>query len=248
MGILNDEHYQIIYSDTPGILEPKYALHKAMMNFVKVSLEDADLVMVLVEPEDADELIQQRVAHLKAPLLLVINKIDLVEAGKREAVVHAWKERIPFAKEVIAVSAHTGENTEGLTEMITSLLPEHPPYFPVGDEVSDRPLRFFISEIIREKIFLNYKDEVPYSTEVMITSFKEADDIIRISAEIFCERDSQKAILIGKQGTAIKQLGIDARRDIELFLDKKVFLETRVKVAANWRKVEGKLKGFGYTG
>lgn len=246
MGILNGDDYQIVYSDTPGILEPKYSLHEAMMNYVKVSLEDADVVLLVVDVQErGDELLLSRFSKMKTPIVLLVNKIDLVKEADTEASVKFWKQQLPNVNEVIPVSAVTGVNLDRIVDAVKALLPEHPAYFP-KDEFTDRSERFFASEIIREKIFLNYTEEVPYSTEVGITSFKDDEDILRISAEIYVERDSQKGIIIGKGGSALKKVGTEARRDLEAFFGKKVFLETRVKVADNWRKEKNRLKQFGY--
>lgn len=247
MGILNGANYQIVYSDTPGVLEPKYALHQAMMNYVKVSLEDADLILLVAEWNEAPgpEVIR-RLGKVQTPVLLLMNKID--QAGNKQDTSSLWKEAVPAIKKVIRVSAKTGENTEHLLDEVLTLLPEHPAYFPTdNDEFSDRTERFFSSEIIREKIFLNYSEEVPYSTAVVITSFKEEDDIIRIAAEIYVERDSQKGILIGKKGAALKKTGTEARLELESFFGKKVFLETHIRVAGNWRTMMDKIKQLGYT-
>ncbi|HEY8513087.1 MAG TPA: GTPase Era [Cyclobacteriaceae bacterium] len=247
MGIINGDGYQIVYSDTPGILEPKYALHEAMMRYVKVSLEDADLVLLLVEPEekfDADT--YGRFGRLSVPVIVVINKADTGRGSQIADKMAYWKEQLPNAAAVLAISALTGENLSELLDTVVAHLPEHPPYFP-EDELTDRPERFFAAELLREQIFLHYEQEVPYSTEVAISDFKEDDDIIRIRAEIYVERDSQKGILIGKGGSALKKVGIEARKRMEDFFQKKVFLETTVKVAKNWRREKERLKRFGYT-
>lgn len=246
MGILNGENYQIVYSDTPGILEPKYSLHEAMMSYVKVSLEDADLILLVVALEDKyEEELFNRFLKIKTPILLVINKIDLAKGSQVEDKVTYWKHLLPNIKEVLTVSAKTGDQVDLLLPKILEAMPIHPPYFP-QDEFTDRSERFFASEIVREKIFLNYEQEIPYSTEVAITSFKEETDIIRISATIYVERDSQKGIIIGKGASSIKKVGVDARKDMETFFGKKIFLETHVKVADNWRKQSQKLRQFGY--
>jgi len=246
MGIVNGENYQIVYSDTPGILEPKYSLHDAMMSYVKVSLEDADLILLVVALEDKYEPeLFDRFLKITTPILLVINKIDLAKGSQVEDKVTYWKKQLQNIKEVVTVSAKTGEHVDSLFPKLLDFMPVHPPYFP-QDEYTDRSERFFASEIVREKIFLNYEQEIPYSTEVSINSFKEEADIIRISATIYVERDSQKGIIIGKAASAIKKVGIEARKDMETFFGKKVFLETHVKVADNWRKHAFKLKQFGY--
>jgi len=246
MGILNSEQYQIVYSDTPGILEPKYALHEAMMSYVKVSLDDADLILLVVELEEKyDALLFERFKRINTPILLVLNKIDKAKGTQVHDKIQHWKEHLPNLHMTMAVSARSGENTQQLLNTIIEMMPEHPAFFP-RDEFTNRSERFFASEIIREKIFLNYEQEVPYSTEVAITEFKEEEAIIRMRAEIFVERDSQKGIIIGKAGSALKKLGTDARKDLEAFFQKKIFLETHVKVADNWRKQQNKLRQFGY--
>ncbi len=245
MGILNGDDYQIVYSDTPGILEPKYSLHEAMMNYVKVSLEDADLILLVVDINDKFEPLFERFRNVNTPILLLLNKIDLAKGSQVHDKASYWKESIPTLAEVVPVSAKSGENVDTILGKITERLPEHPAYFP-QDEFTDRTERFFASEIIREKIFLNYSEEIPYSSEVTITSFKDEPAIIRISAMIYVERDSQKGILIGKGGSSLKKVGTEARQDMEAFFGKKVFLETRVKVADNWRKEKHKLRQFGY--
>ena len=246
MGIINGDNYQIVYSDTPGILEPKYSLHQAMMNYVKVSLEDADLILLLVDPaEKYDPLLFDKFNRTETPVILVINKADLGKGSQVEDKATYWKEHLQRVKTIIPVSALRGDNVPELLNIIVDNLPEHPAYFPV-DELTDRPQRFFASEILREKIFLNYEQEVPYSTEVVITDFIEQDGVLRIRAEIFVERDSQKGIIIGKAGSALKKVGTEARQSMEEFFQTRVFLETKVKVAKNWRREQGRLKQFGY--
>jgi GTP-binding protein Era len=245
MGILNGADFQIVYSDTPGILEPKYELHQAMMNYVKVSLEDADLILLVVElGEKFDEQLFLRFKTVEVPILLLINKIDQGKSAQVENQIRYWKEQLN-PKQIIPVSALTGENVERVLGAIRELLPEHPGYYP-KDDLTDRSERFFASEIIREKILRNYSQEIPYSAEVGIESFKDEETIIRIRATIYVERESQKGILIGKGGSSLKKVGTEARLDLEKFFGKKIFLETRVKVADNWRKQKLKLKQFGY--
>jgi len=247
MGILNGRDYQIVYSDTPGILEPKYSLHEAMMTYVKVSLEDADLILLVVELNDRFEPhLFERFLKVKTPILLLINKVDLGKGGSQvDDKIAYWKTELPNAFEILPVSAKTGQNVDRILDIIVAKLPEHPAFFP-QDEFTDRSERFFASEIIREKIFLTYEEEIPYSCEVVINSFKDQGDIIRISAEIYVERDSQKGIVIGKAGSSLKKVGTEARKDMEAFFGKKIFLETHVKVADNWRKERQKLRQFGY--
>lgn len=246
MGILNAYDFQIVYSDTPGLLEPKYELHKAMMSYVRVSLEDADVILLVVDwNEEFDEKLFAPIIKTQTPILLVINKTDLSKnATETELKVDYWKKLFPTAQ-CLTVSAKTGKGVDALLPLIKNILPEHPGYFP-KDELTTRSERFFASEMIREKIFLNYEQEIPYSTEVAIESFKEEETIIRIRAIIFVERDSQKGIIIGKKGESLKKVGMDARKDMEKFFAKKIFLETFVKVADNWRKEKGRLKQFGY--
>lgn len=246
MGMLNGDDYQVVYSDTPGILEPKYSLHQAMMSFVKVSLEDADVILLVVELNDKfEQELFERFQRIKTPILLLINKIDLGKGSQVDDKISYWKEQLPNVKEILPVSAKSGVNVDQILDRIKAILPVHPPFFP-QDEFTDRTERFFASEIIREKIFLNYSEEIPYSAEVVINSFKDQPDIIRISAEIYVERDTQKGIIIGKGGSSLKKVGTEARKDMESFFGKKIFLETHVKVADNWRKERNKLRQFGY--
>ena len=246
MGILTGADYQLVYSDTPGILEPKYSLHEAMMSYVKVSLEDADAILLVVGLEDKyEEELFERFKKLQTPILLIVNKSDLGKGSQAIDKAAYWKECLPNIHQALTVSAKTGDNVDQLLPKLLELMPEHPAYFPL-DEYTDRTERFFASEIIREKIFLNYDDEIPYSAEVGIDSFKEEPSIIRIRAIIYVERDSQKGILIGKAGASLKKVGTDARKDMEKFFGKKIFLETHVKVADNWRKEKLKLRHFGY--
>lgn len=246
MGMLNGDNYQIVYSDTPGILEPKYSLHDAMMSYVRVSLEDADLILLVVElGEKYDAALFDRFQKITTPILLVINKIDLGKGSQVHDKIDYWKEHLKNITRVVTVSAQTGENVSDLFGIILEMMPVHPPFYP-KDEYTNRPERFFAAEIVREKIFLNYDQEIPYSTEVSISEFKEEEAIIRIRAEIHVERDSQKGIIIGKAGSMLKKVGMEARKDMESFFAKKIFLETHVKVADNWRKQKHKLKQFGY--
>jgi len=245
MGMLNSPEFQIVYSDTPGILEPKYELHKAMMNYVKVSLEDADVILLVVEwGESFDEKLFQPLKKATAPIILLINKTDLGDPKEEEKKIKTWKEKTG-AVQALTVSAKTEYHLDLVVPALLQLLPFHPPYFP-KEEFTTRSERFFAAEIIREKIFLNYKQEIPYSCEVGIESFKEEEKIIRIRAIIFVERDSQKGILIGKGGSSLKTVGMEARKDMESFFAKQIFLETTVKVAADWRKESNRLKQFGY--
>jgi GTP-binding protein Era len=246
MGILNGDDYQVVYSDTPGILEPKYSLHEAMMTYVKVSLEDADVILLVVELEDKfEEHLFERFLRIQTPILLLINKTDLAKGSQVKDKVDYWRSLLPNVFDILPVSAKSGENVSKILDVILSKIPPHPPFYP-QDEFTDRTERFFASEIIREKIFMIYEQEIPYSCEIKINSFKEEDDIIRISAEIYVERDSQKGIVIGKAGSSLKKVGTEARKDMETFFNKKIFLETHVKVAGNWRKDRNRLRQFGY--
>ena len=246
MGILNGENYQIVYSDTPGILEPKYSLHEAMMSYVKVSLEDADLILLVVELHDKYEPeLFERFLKIETPIILLVNKIDLAKGSQVKDKMDYWSELIPNLFDIIPVSAKSGENVSKILDIAVEKLPVHPPFFP-QDEFTDRTERFFASEIIREKIFMTYDQEIPYSCEVVINSFKNETAILKISAEIYVERDSQKGIVIGKAGSLLKKVGTEARKDMETFFGKKVFLETHVKVAGNWRKERLRLRQFGY--
>lgn len=245
-GIISGDNFQIVYSDTPGIISPKYELHKSMMKFVNASLEDADVILFVTdifEKFDEEE-VTEKLNKVNTPILLLINKIDLAKENQVQEKISYWQEKIN-AKEIIPISAINAFNIDTVFQRIMELLPYHPPYFP-KDELTDKSERFFAAEIIREKIFLNYKKEIPYSCEVIITSFKEAEDIIRISAEIYVERRSQRAIIIGKDGEAIKKVGTQAREEMERFFGKKVFLEQYVRVEPDWRKNQSKLRKFGY--
>ncbi|MDN3668797.1 GTPase Era [Echinicola jeungdonensis] len=247
LGLMNDKDYQIVFSDTPGMLKPKYELHKSMMSFVNLSLEDADVIVFVTDLFETEEEIEEIIEKINAagvPVLLVINKIDLSKDNKLEEVTQYWTERLK-ADTVIPISATENFNIEKVLQEILDRLPIHPPYYD-KEELTDRPERFFASEIIREKVFTNYKKEIPYSTEVAIDEFKEDNKLIRIRALIFVERSSQKGIIIGDKGSAIKKVGTLAREELEKFFGKKVFLETHVKVEDNWRKNKNKLRKFGY--
>lgn len=247
MGILSGEDFQVIYSDTPGILKPEYKLHETMMSFVNSSFEDADVLLFvtdLYEKYDGEKQLDF-LKNLEIPKILVMNKVDLAKGSQAEDKMAYWKEMFDFDAEIM-VSALEKLNIEELFAKIIELMPEHEAYFP-KDELTDKPERFFVNEIIREKIFLNYKKEIPYSCEVVTHTFKEDDKIIRIMSDIYVERKSQKGIVIGHKGEAIKKVGIQAREELEKFFGKQVHLETFVKVEQDWRKKELKLKGFGYS-
>ena len=247
MGILSGDDFQIIYSDTPGIIKPEYELHETMMRFVTSSFEDSDLILFvtdLYEKYEGEKIIDY-LKDVKVPVILVMNKIDLAKGSQAEDKVTYWKEIMDF-HDTVMVSALENLGIEGVFEKIIEHLPEHPAYFP-KDTLTDKPERFFVDEMIREKIFKQYKKEIPYSCEVVTTSFKEDEHIIHISADIYVERDSQKGIVIGHKGESLKKVGTAARQDLEIFFGKKIFLETHVKVEKDWRKKEAKLKRFGYT-
>ncbi|MCH5220006.1 MAG: GTPase Era [Muribaculaceae bacterium] len=248
MGIVNTPEYQIVFSDTPGVLSPKYKLQESMLGFSEGALTDADILLyvtdVVEDPtKNADFL--TKVAKETIPVLLVINKIDLVKSQEElENIIARFKELLPNA-EVFPISAKENFNVNNLMHRIVELLPEGEPYFG-KDALTDKPARFFVTEIIREKILLNYDKEVPYSTEVIVEKFEEKENSIHIMAVIYVERDSQKGIIIGKGGSMLKKVGMEARRDIEKFFDKSVYLELFVKVESNWRNRENKLRQFGY--
>ena len=248
MGIVNTPEYQIVYSDTPGVLKPKYKLQESMLEFSEGALTDADILLyvtdVVEDPEKNKDYLD-RVAKENIPVLLVINKIDLLKSNEElEKLVETWKTRLPKA-EVFPTSAKEHFNIDNLKARIVELLPPSPPFFG-KDALTDKPARFFVTEIIREKLLLNYDKEIPYSTEVLVEKFDEKDNSIHIMAVIYVERDSQKGIIIGKGGEKIKKVGIEAREDIEKFFDKKVYLELFVKVEKDWRNRENKLRAFGY--
>lgn len=246
-GILNSPDYQIIFSDTPGILEPSYKLQENMLKAARSALTDADILIYMTEAgddPDPDHPIIQKVARLKVPVFLVINKIDLSNQQEVEQCIASWEQVLPEA-EKIPVSASEPFNVTHLFDRIVQSLPESPPYYP-KDAFTDKSERFLAGEMIREKILLHYKQEIPYSVEVEIESFKEDPSMIRISALIYVERESQKGILIGSGGNSLKKVGREARLDMEKFFKKKIFLQTRVKVKKEWRNNERQIKNFGY--
>ena len=248
MGIVNTDDYQIVFSDTPGVLKPKYKLQESMLEFSKGALTDADIIVyvtdVIESPEKNLEFVES-VVKCNVPTLLVINKIDLLK-GQDELVakVDQWKKLIPNA-EIYPTSAKEHFNVDTLMKRIVSLLPDSPPVFG-KDALTDKPARFFVTEIIREKILLDYDQEIPYAVQAIVEKFDETEDSIHIMAVIYAERDSQKAILIGKGGTKLKRVGIEARKDIEAFFQKRVYLEMFVKVEKDWRNRENILRSFGY--
>ena len=248
MGIVNGEDFQIVYSDTPGVLKPNYKLQESMLEFSQSALNDADVLLYVTDVVDSPEKNAfflekvQRANHLN--VILIINKIDLIDQARLEQMVEFWHKELPNA-EIFPISAQEKFNIEPLFNRIKALLPDSPPFFD-KDALTDKPERFFVNEIIREKILLNYDKEIPYAVEVAVEEFKEEERLIRISAVIYCERDSQKGILIGKQGSALRKVGTEARHDIEAFFEKKVFLQMYVKVEKDWRNRERKLRNFGY--
>lgn len=246
MGIVNGEDFQIVYTDTPGIVNPHYKLHESMMGFVNTALQDADLFLLVTEIGETfkNQEVLHRIIESNVPVILVINKIDLSNQQAILDKIAYWKNQIPRAV-VIPCSATERFNIDSIFESIMHFLPENPPYFP-KDELTDRSMRFFVSEIIREKILLYYQKEIPYSCEVAVESYEEKDGIDNISALIFVERESQKAILIGYQGKSLKKVGIEARKDIEEFTHKKCFLQLHVKVLKDWRNSDRALRQFGY--
>ncbi|MCD8265057.1 MAG: GTPase Era [Tannerellaceae bacterium] len=247
MGIVNTDDMQIVYSDTPGVLRPNYKLQESMRNFSESALGDADVLLYVtdvVEKIDKNEDFLQRVKTLDVPILLLINKIDTTTQDKLIEIVEHWKELLPQA-EIIPISALSNFNIDYVKQRVRTLMPDSPPYFE-KDALTDKPARFFVTEIIREKILLYYQKEIPYSVEVIVEQFKEEEKLISIRALIVVERNSQKGIIIGHQGQALKKVGAMARKDIERFFDKKVFLEMFVKVEKDWRNRDNLLKNFGY--
>ena len=247
MGIVNGEDFQIVYSDTPGVLKPNYKLQEDMLDFSLSALKDADILLYVtdvVENAEKNQGFIDKVIKNPAPIILVINKIDLSNQKKLEDLVAKWHELIPRA-EIIPISAQNNFNLDYLLKRIRELLPDSPPFFD-KDQMTDKPARFFVTEIIREKILKNYDREIPYSVEVVVESFKESDKQININTVIYVERDSQKGIIIGKGGTMLKKVGMEARKDIEEFFQKKIYLEMFVKVEKDWRNKDKILKSFGY--
>lgn len=245
-GILTEKNYQIVFSDTPGAIEPAYQLQEKMMGYVKTALEDADIILFMVALEDKNEYpkLIEMVLKNEAPVLLLINKTDRNKGSQTYDKAAYWK-KLYAELEIITISALEKKGTNELLYRILELLPSHPPYFS-DDELTDKSERFICAEIIREKIFYNYQQEIPYSSEVVITSFKEDKKIIHIEAEIYVERNSQKGIIIGKKAESVKKVGMEARKDMEAFFGKRINLKTFVKVERDWRKDERKLTRFGY--
>jgi GTP-binding protein Era len=247
MGILNDDDYQIVFSDTPGIIKPAYKLQENMMNFVHSAFQDADVLIYMVEIGEKglkDEKLYERIKKTSLPLILLINKIDLSNQDEIANYIVSWKKELPNAS-VLPISALNGFNLDQIKACILENIPQSPPYYD-KDTITDKSERFFIEEIIREKILKHYKKEIPYSVEIEVEEFFEEEDIIKIRAIIYVLRESQKGILIGHKGLGLKRIGTEARRDIEVMLDKKVYLETPIKVNKNWRNDIKQLKKFGY--
>ena len=247
MGIVNTDDMQIVYSDTPGVLRPNYKLQENMLHFSESALGDADVLIYVtdvVEKTDKNDFFLQKIQGLDSSVILVINKIDLSDQKNLETLVAKWAEILPQA-EIIPISATNKFNIDYLQKRIREQIPESPPFFE-KDALTDRPARFFVTEIIREKILLYYQKEIPYSTEVIVEQFQEEKDLIKIKSLIIVERDSQKGIIIGDQGKAIKKVGSMARRDLERFFEKKIFLEIFVKVEKDWRNRDNILRNFGY--
>lgn len=248
IGIVNKPGVQVVYSDTPGVVDPAYKMQEQMLGFSKSALGDADVLLYVtdvIEDPKKHEAFLADVRELQVPVLVLINKADLSTPEKLEELVETWKSLLPNALEVLPIAALHGAGIAYIAERVEALLPDSPPYFE-EDALTDRPARFFVSEIIREKVFLYYQKEIPYATEVVVQEFKEEENLIRIAANIYVERESQKGILIGHKGAAIKKLGTMARQDIERFFDKKVFLQLFVKVEKEWRSSDKMLRNFGY--
>lgn len=247
LGIVNGDDFQVVLSDTPGIIKPAYELQESMMDFVKSAFEDADILLYMVEigeQELKDEAFFNKITNSKIPVLLLLNKIDTSNQEQLETQVQLWAGKVPNA-EIFPISALEGFNVKEVFNRIIDLLPESPAFYP-KDQLTDKPERFFINETIREKILLHYKKEIPYSVEIETEEFIEEDDIIRVRAVIMVERDTQKGIIIGHKGAALKRVGVEARKDLEAFFGKQIHLETYVKVNKNWRSNQNQLRRFGY--
>lgn len=247
MGIINSEDAQIVFSDTPGVLKPNYKLQESMLAFSESALKDADVLLYVtdvIEKPDKNSEFLAKVVKMNVPVLLLINKIDLSNQKELESLVATWKEILPEA-EIYPISAKARFNVDNVLSRIKSLLPESPPYFD-KDQWTDKPARFFVTEIIREKILLYYDKEIPYAVEVVVEQFKETEKNIRISTVIYVERESQKGIIIGHQGVALKKVSTEARKTLEKFFDKSIFLEIFVKVDKDWRNSTRRLENYGY--
>lgn len=247
LGIVNGEDFQLVLSDTPGVIKPSYELQSSMMDFVKTAINDADIIIYMIEIGESslkDENLFNKIKSSSIPVILLINKIDLSNQEELENQVDEWKTKLPNA-EIFSISALKKFQVDNLLQRLIELLPECPPYFP-KDQLTDKPERFFVNEIIREKILLNYSKEIPYSVEILTEEFKEDEKIIRIRSVIMVERDSQKGIIIGHKGSALKKIGIKSRKDLETFFGKQIHIELFVKVNKNWRSNQNQLKRFGY--
>jgi len=247
LGIVNGENFQVVLSDTPGIIKPAYELQASMMDFVKSAFEDADLLIYMVEigeKELKDEAFFNKITNAAIPVLLLLNKIDTSNQEQLEGQVQLWAEKVPNA-EIIPISALEGFNVKEVFDRIIELLPESPAFYP-KDQLTDKPERFFVNEKIREKILMHYKKEIPYAVEVDTEEFFEEENIIRMRAVIMVERETQKGIIIGHKGSALKRVGVESRKDLEKFFGKQVHLELYVKVNKNWRSDQRQLKRFGY--
>ena len=247
LGIVNGDNFQLIFSDTPGIIKPSYELQDSMMDFVKSALEDADVLLYMVEIGEKsikDSEVHDKIQSAKIPTIILLNKIDLSNQEDIENQIKVWSNKYPNT-EIYPVSALNNFNTEKVINRIIELIPESPPYFP-KDQLTDKPERFFVNEKLREKILLYYNKEIPYSVEVQTEEFKEEESIIRIRSLILVERESQKGIIIGHNGVALKKIGSKARIDLEKFFGKKIFIELHVKVSKNWRSNSNQLRKFGY--
>jgi GTP-binding protein Era len=247
LGIVNEDDYQIVFSDTPGIIKPAYELQSSMMDFVKSAFEDADILIYMVEvgeKELKNEAFFHRIIHSKIPVMLLLNKIDKSSQDEVEDKIQYWKDKVPNA-EVFVISALEKFNVAAVSDKIKELLPEGPAFYP-KDQLTDKPERFFVNEIIREKILMHYKKEIPYSVEIDTEEFFEEENIIRMRSVIMVERETQKGIIIGHKGSALKRVGVEARKDLEKFFGKQVHMELYVKVNKNWRSNDRQLKRFGY--
>ncbi len=249
LGIVNGDDFQMVLSDTPGIIKPAYELQESMMGFVRSAFEDADVLLYLIElgeKELKEESFFEKIKNAKIPILLLINKIDKGNEKMLQEALELWQVKLPNA-EIFAISALENFGVQEVFQRIVELLPQSPPFYP-KDQLTDKPERFFVNEIIREKILMHYKKEIPYSVEIDTEEFFEEEKLLRIRSIIMVERESQKGIIIGHKGNAIKRVGVEARKDLEAFFGKQVFIELRVKVNKDWRSNENQLKRFGYNG
>lgn len=245
LGIVSEENYQLVFSDTPGYLESRYGLHRSMMRFVESAIEDADIILWVIDVTDEGDVEEYKVQIVQAPrLIILLNKVDKLKGTSEAALVDRWKAEVPHAV-VLPIAAESGYNVGGLMGHILQMLPESPPFYD-KDELTDKSERFLAAEMIREKIFLNYRQEIPYACEVAVDSFKEEAELLRISALVYVERASQKGIVIGPKGAGLKKVGTEARKDLEAFFGKQVMLSLFVKVKENWRNDDRMLRYFGY--